>query len=260
MVTTTSNQSVSSWFSYRKPKPSAKLRLFCLPYAGGSALIYRTWGSRISANVEVCPVSLPGRAPRATEPCFQRLAPMAEATANALLPYCDKPFAVFGHSMGAMLSFEIARYLRRHGHKGPSQVFVSGRRAPQVPDEDPPTYDLPYDEFIAELKRINGTPAEILEHEEILEMVVPIIRADFEACQTYQYTPEPPLDCPIMAFGGATDDEETEERIKPWQEQTTASFSVSMLPGDHFFLHTSEDLLLQLLDRQLHKLVQRLSY
>jgi medium-chain acyl-[acyl-carrier-protein] hydrolase len=157
--------------------------------------------------------------------------------------------------MGAMLCFEIARYLRRQRFKGPVKMFVSARRAPQVPDDDPPTYNLPDKEFLEELRRIKGTPAEVLEHEELLAMFVPIIRADFEACQTYEYKPEPPLDCPITAFGGVTDDEETRERIEQWGEQTTRSFSLSMLPGDHFFIHTSEELLVRTLGQDLSRVV-----
>jgi medium-chain acyl-[acyl-carrier-protein] hydrolase len=202
-------------------------------------------------GVELCAVNLPGRAPRVTESCFKRLVPLAEAAAEGILPYCGEPFALFGHSMGAMLSFEIARYLRQQRFKGPVKLLVSARRAPQVPDDDPPTYNLPDKEFLEELRRINGTPTEVLEHQELLAMFAPIIRADFEACQTYEYKPEPPLDCPIMAFGGVTDDEETRERIEPWSKQSTRSFSLSMLPGGHFFIHTAEELLVRTLGEEL---------
>jgi len=221
-------------------------------------LIYRKWGSRLHAAVEVCPVNLPGRSPRASEPSFVNLFDLSQAVGKGILPHCDKPFAVFGHSFGAMLAFEVARYLRRQHLNGPVHLFVSGRRAPQVPDEDPPTYNLPRDAFIQELKRINGTPKEVLEHDELVEMFLPMIQADFQACQTYEFTPEPPLDCGITAFCGLTDDEETRERVEPWREQTTRSFSLLELPGDHFFIHSSEDLLLQTMDRQLQQLLRRL--
>jgi medium-chain acyl-[acyl-carrier-protein] hydrolase len=246
---TNSNQSASSWISPGKPSQYTKLRLFCLPYAGGGSLIYRQWRNYIHPAVDVCPVNLPGRAPRLKEACFDRIIPLAEAIGKGILPFCDMPFALFGHSMGAMLSFEVARYFRGQGLSRPSQLFVSGRRAPQVPDDDAPTYNLSDDEFLAELKRINGTPKEVLEHEDLVQLIVPIIRADFEACQTYEYRSEPALDCRITAFGGLDDDEETRERIDCWRDQTTSSFSLTMLPGDHFFIHSSQELLLKALNR-----------
>lgn len=248
------NKSTNPWFS-TQPKPHAKLRLFCVPYAGGGNWIFQTWMKSLPESVEVRPIQLPGRGPRIKDPLFRQLVPFAEAIAEGILSDCNRPFAFFGHSMGAMLSFEIARYLRRAYQIKPVRLFVAGRRAPQIPDTDPPSYNLPESEFIEELRRIKGTPNEVLEHPELMQMMIPILRSDFEVCQTYECIPDRPLDCPISAFGGLEDDEETRERIEPWREQTTNSFSLHMLPGDHFFLHTSESLLLRLLSEQLRELV-----
>ena len=248
------NNKVNSWVSFPKPRPQARVRLFCFPYAGGSALIFRSWLNALPETVEACPIQLPGRGPRLREQQFTRLLPLAHAIAEGIFPYCDKPFAMFGHSMGAMLSFEVARYLRSHYGVEPKQLLVSGRRAPQVPDTDPPTYNLPEPELIEELKRIKGTPQELLDNDELMQLFLPVLRADFEVCQTYVYAPGEPLACPIAAFCGLGDEEENRERMDAWREQTTGHFFLRMLPGDHFFLHSSERMLLQLLSRELQQL------
>ncbi|HEX8092144.1 MAG TPA: thioesterase domain-containing protein, partial [Blastocatellia bacterium] len=179
------SKTVNKWVSFPKPRPKARLRLFCFPYAGGNTQIFRSWVNALPESVEACPIQLTGRAPRLMEKPFTRLLPLAHAIAEGMLPYCDKPFAMFGHSMGAMLSFEVARYLRSHSGAEPAQLFVAGRRAPHIPDTEPRTYNLPEPEFIEELRRINGTPQAVLDNEELMQLFLPVLRADFEVCQTY---------------------------------------------------------------------------
>lgn len=252
------DNSINRWVAFPRRRPHAKLRLFCIPYAGGSSTIFHGWTRRMPDSVEICLVHLPGRGGRLSEPSFTQLIPLAHAIGENLSEMLDKPFAFFGHSMGALVSFEVARYLRRHARILPAALFVSGRRAPQLPDTDPRTHDLPLDEFLEEIRRINGTPQEVLDNSELVSMLVPVIRADFEACQTYEYSPEPPLDCPIIAFGGADDLEETRDKIDAWREQTTRFFALTMLQGDHFFLHKSEAALLGLLGERLGHLIRAL--
>jgi medium-chain acyl-[acyl-carrier-protein] hydrolase len=169
----------------------------------------------------------------------------------AMLPYLDKPFALYGHSMGAAMAFEVARALRRRNHRAPDALFVSGRRAPQVPNDEPLTYALPEPEFIEELRRLNGTPKEVLEHQELMRLMIPILRADFELIETYVYASEPPLDFPVYAFGGLQDPKVTRESVEAWREQTTSTFSARMLPGDHFFIQSNQALFLRLISRDL---------
>lgn len=246
-----------TWLANYTPNSASRIRLFCFPYAGGTANVFRNWQQALPAAVEVCPVQLPGRGGRMMDPPFNTLNEMVRATANGLLPFFDKPFVFFGHSMGSILSFELARYLRAHYSLQPRHLFVSGRRAPQLPDPDPPTYNLPDAEFLDELRQLNGTPPEVLDHPELMQLMMPLLRADFAVCQTYQYTPGQPLDSRITVFGGREDKAER-EHLEGWREQTTSQFSLLMFPGDHFFLHTAGPQMLEVIDLQLRKLIQEL--
>ncbi|NEQ21294.1 MAG: thioesterase [Microcoleus sp. SIO2G3] len=247
------------WITCPRFNPQAKLRLFCFPYAGGGAMGFRTWLERLPSSVEVCPIELPGRGTRLIEPPFTRLEPLIQAIAQVLLPYLDKPFTFFGHSMGGLVCFELARLLRRNYSQSPVHLFVSGRRAPQIAEPKPPIHTLPEPEFLEELRRLNGTPEAVLEHTELIQLLLPTLRADFAVLETYVYASQPPLDCPITAFGGLQDSEVSREELEVWREQTNASFSLQMFPGDHFFLHSSQSLLLQSLSQELHQIASRVS-
>lgn len=245
---------VERWLAYREVNPRARLRLFCFPYAGGGASAYRGWAAALPSDVEVCPVQLPGRESRLREPAFDRPEPLIQALADALQAHLDLPFAFFGHSMGAMLSFELARELRRRGRSLPLHLFVSGRRAPQVPPREEDIHDLPEPEFVAKLRELNGTPEEVLQHAELMRLLLPVLRADFAVNETYVLRAEPPLDLGISAFGGLADEEVSREDIAGWKEHARGAFRLRMLPGDHFFLHGSRDLLTEALARELSEL------
>jgi medium-chain acyl-[acyl-carrier-protein] hydrolase len=249
-------RSNSNWFYCARPNPRAGLKLFCFPYAGGAARIYRDWPDNLPFGVEVQAVQLPGRGARMTEPPFTSLPSLIEDVSDAIRPLLDRPFAFFGHSMGALIAFELARQLRRERGAEPAHLFVSGRRASHLTRTEPPTYNLPDDEFVKELARLNGTSREILEHPELMSLMIPPLRADFAVSQCYSYVPEPPLSCPLTAFGGLGEKHLTREDIEAWREHTTGAFKVRMLPGDHFFLHTSRSLLLRILSRELSGLLK----
>lgn len=249
----TSAGATCSWITYPKRNPQARVRLFCFPYAGGATLPYRGWADKLPTDVEICPVMIPGRGSRLTEPAFTRLLPLVRAIAEAMLSHLNRPFALFGHSMGATIAFELARYLRRSFGCVPSHLFVSGCRAPQLPRKNPPIHNLPESEFIAELRRLNGTTDEVLENSELIRLVIPTLRADFEVCSTYEYRAEAPLDCPISAYGGMQDPDVGRADLEAWSEQTTESVSVRMLPGDHFFINAPNSRLLQILPSELYR-------
>ncbi|BAZ22553.1 thioesterase [Kalymmatonema gypsitolerans NIES-4073] len=245
---------IHSWVTCPQPNPQASLRLFCFPYAGGSSLIFRTWSHSLPTTVEVCPMELPGRGTQMKLPAFTQLQPLVQAIAPVLLPHLDKPFAFFGHSMGALVSFELARLLRKEYNITPVHLFVSARLAPQIPDPKPPVHALPEPEFKEELRRLNGTPEAVLQNAELMQLLVPILRADFAVLETYVYTTEPPLNCPITAYGGSEDEEASYDELQAWQKQTNATFSLQMFTGDHFFLHSAQSLLLQSLSQELHRI------
>lgn len=239
---------------YRKTEIEPSLRLFCLPYAGGSASVFRDWPDRLPKSVEVCAIQLPGRETRLSEPAFTRLHPLVQELAQALLPSLDRPFAFFGYSVGALIAFELVRHLRARYRMRPAHLWAAACPAPQVPDADAPIHTLPEPDFRERLRRFNGTPADVLEHEELMAMVSPILRADFALRETYAYVADAPLDCSITAFGGLQDREVSEAALSAWQEQTSRSFRLRMLSGNHFFLHSSQADLLQAVyaDLRLH--------
>ncbi len=234
------------WIACSQPHPKAALRLFCFPYAGGGTLSYRPW-PKLLPEIEVCPILLPGRERRLAESALTDFTALVAAIHSAILPYLDKPFAFFGHSMGGLLAFELTRKLRQlevEQHQ-PLHLFISGCRAAQLPDPEPLMHSLPDDAFLEELRRFNGTPEAVLANSELMALLLPTIRADFTAIRTYRYSPQPPLSCPITVFGGLQDGTVTYDQLTAWQSQTQADFSLHMLPGDHFFLDSAQLLLIQ---------------
>lgn len=256
-----STSQATQWFTTRLPNPHAAVRLFCFPYAGGGTPIYRHWAQQLPPDFEVCAAQLPGRGSRIRDAPFYGVAPMVEAIASAITPYLDRPFAIFGHSMGAILGFELARLLAERGGPAPAHLFVSGRRAPQLPRDGTITYDLPEPQFVAHLRRLNGTPAEVLAHPELMELMLPLLRADFSVVETYRYRPGPPLECPVTAFGGMNDVEVGRAEVEAWREQTSAAFGARIMPGDHFFLNDpkTQALMLRVIASELAHAVRHFS-
>lgn len=236
---------------YPKPNPQARMRLFCFPYAGGTAAIFHNWPRYLPSEIEVCAIQYAGRGSRLAEPLSEDVVDVMNGVYQDLQPFLKKPFAFFGHSMGALVSYEFARRLQREGQPEPFQMFVSGCGAPHARIIDEPTYNLPEPEFIAELRRLQGTPGEVLDNTELMQLMMPVIRADFKASQTYTHVPGPPLECSLRAFGGLKDEMLPREKIEAWSKHTRGSFRAQMLPGDHFFLNTSQSLLTRIIAQEL---------
>ncbi|NEZ59383.1 thioesterase II family protein [Adonisia turfae] len=241
MITT---PDTNRWLRRGTPNPNASLRCFCLPYVGGSARIFQPWSQSLPDSVEVCALELPGHGTRLTEQPFDNWDAVLEAISQVILPLCDRPFVFFGHSMGALISFELARYCRRHNLPMPSHLYVSGHRAPQLPDPEEPVHNLPEQAFREKLTRLQGTPPAVLNNKEFMAMLLPVLRADFTLCETYSYVQEPPLPCPITAFGGTQDPTTQRGRLRAWRAQTQAKFTRHVLPGKHFFIQTEKTSLL----------------
>jgi len=225
----------------------ATFRIFCLPYAGGAGDIFRSWMKFLPASLQVCPIELPGRGRRSEDAPYTNLMRLVQVLGRDLQPYLDMPFAFFGHSMGAVIAFELARFLRQEQLPEVTCLFVSGSRAPQVTHHEKPSYDLPQPDFIEKLRSLGGTTDELLQDRKFRQLVLPLLRADFELIQTYVYTRQLPLACPITAFGGVSDHIATVEDLSRWQEQTTRRFALRMLPGGHFFLNADPRLLVETL-------------
>jgi medium-chain acyl-[acyl-carrier-protein] hydrolase len=234
-----------SWFLHADVQSRAQVRLFCFPYAGGGASVYREWASRFPAEIEVCPVQLPGRESRSLEAPISSLPQIVQALVMEMGPLLSKPFVFFGHSMGALIAYETARQLSRRFGKAPVHLFVSGRGAPHLASTRRKLHLLPDDDFKRELRSLNGTPEAVLQHEELMQLLMPRLRADFEVCETYTYLQDRPLACPISVFGGTRDKDVSIETLHAWGELTEKSVQVQQLEGDHFFLHPRQEELIQ---------------
>jgi medium-chain acyl-[acyl-carrier-protein] hydrolase len=198
-------------------------------------------------GIDVWPLQPPGREARIREAPFRRLEPLVDALMEAMGPHLGRPYAFFGHSMGALVAHEAAQRLGRLGAPPPCRLFVSGARAPDRMTGGR-LHMLPDAEFAAALGELNGTPQEVLEHQELMDLLMPTLRADFEVCETYEHRERELLACPITAFGGSQDCEVSSEDLRAWARMTRASFESFVLPGDHFFLGPSSDEILRIVE------------
>ncbi|HTK10956.1 MAG TPA: thioesterase domain-containing protein [Ktedonobacteraceae bacterium] len=239
------------WFAYRRPRPYARLRLFCLPYAGGSASIYRQWPELLPPQIDVWPLQLPGRENRLQEPAIHQMSEMIAMLVSVMRPYLDVPYAFFGHSMGAGIAFELVHALVQEQCIPPLHLFVSGRRAPQMPQREEMIHALPEPAFVEKLRDMEGTPEEVLQNTELLQLVLPALRADFTLSETYSRIASDPLTIPISAYGGLQDKDVTRADLLGWQQQTRAAFKLRFFPGNHFFLHSARKALVEALTREL---------
>lgn len=246
------------WIQRPRPRPGARLRLLMLPHAGGGASAFRGWADLLSDEVEVCPVQLPGRENRVREPAFDRLQPLVEALAGVLAGWRDLPWAMFGHSNGALIAFELARHAARTGAPGPVHLFASGRRAPDVPSRQRDVHGLPEGELIDELRTLGGMPQALLDHPELLQLVLPVLRADMAMTETYTPTPGATVDVPITACTGLWDGKVSEDEARAWGRHTTAGFRLRTFPGDHFYLFAERDAVIQALSADLRSIVSAL--
>jgi medium-chain acyl-[acyl-carrier-protein] hydrolase len=222
----------------------AQARLYCFPFAGGSAFAYRPWAHITPPGVELVAYQLPGRAERLGEAAptdiHSFIPGIAAAVANDI---DDRPYGLFGHSMGATYAYEVALELRRLGVTPPRLLALSGRRAPQRRLERDQSYsDLPNSVFLEKIQGLGGTPVQLLENPDLLELILPTLRADFTADEAYQAPQVAQLDCPFLMFGGAGDLLTPVPDLRAWQELSAAQASMHVYPGGHFFLwnHASE--------------------
>ncbi|HEX9840753.1 MAG TPA: alpha/beta fold hydrolase [Anaerolineales bacterium] len=250
-VTSTTNV----WFVCTQTIPEVETRLFLFPYAGSGPALFRKWSAQPLNHIEAWIAHYPGRGSRHSESPVKQITTLAERLAQAIPQLLDKPFALFGHSLGGLVAFELVKYLRNNDLPQPTILFVSACGAPHLRDPHPPIHALPDAEFIETLKEFNGIPSEFLHLPDVMELLLPVLRADLEAIESYVYTPdELPLNCPIVAFGGLNDPRVSRGRLEGWALHTDSSFKSQYFPGDHFFINTARESIMAFINAEIKAL------
>ncbi|TVX91696.1 thioesterase II family protein [Paenibacillus agilis] len=241
------------WLYRTTRKSNAAVRLICFPYAGGSPSLYRSWSDAFDSSVEVVSVHLPGRGARLMEPPITQIDILVTCISQGLIRVLgEMPFAFFGHSMGALISFEMTRHLQEQYGLRPEHLFVSARSSPHTPRrEKTERHKLGDQQLKDTIKNWNGTPEWVLHNEELMNMALPIIRGDLELCETYCYQDKGKLDVPITAFAGANDPMVSVEEMAQWGEVTESTFDLVEMEGDHFYIHHSMNRLASVIQQQL---------
>jgi medium-chain acyl-[acyl-carrier-protein] hydrolase len=232
------------WLPYGSGQAQS-LRLICLPHAGAGASGYRAWGAGLGPGITACPVQLPGRESRAFEEPYRQMDALVGDLTDAIGELVETPYAVFGHSMGALVAFEFVRRIRRSCGAAPVHLFVAGAHAPHLSSRVAALRDLPACELATALHALGGTPSEVLTDPALLKVFAPLLRADFTVYETYRYQAEPPLDIPITAFAATADRRAGQGQVAAWRSHTSSGFQMYVLPGGHFavlehasFVHT----------------------
>lgn len=252
-MTQSSSYAISPWLTCYHSQPDAKLRLFCFPHGGGGPQIYRDWGKGLPDDIEVFALNFPGRGSRRKEAPITAMDELAAAIIDALRNYLDKPFAFFGHSVGALICFEVARQMRNEGLSMPIRVCVSAHKAPHDSQEEAAMYRLPDDELLEAIRKLGLVPDDALENDELVEFILPPLKADFQVSETYQYVKDLPLPVPLTALGGREDHIVSAQDLQAWEAYTSDDFTISMYEGDHFYTETQQQALLDQLAALLRK-------
>lgn len=234
----------NKWFIRPLAKRAPHLRLICLPYAGGSASTYMSWAAHLPPEVELIAVQPPGRGTRTGEAPYAAMAPLVDELLSVFPEVVDRPYVLFGHSLGSRVAFELALRCQQMGLPLPVSLIASGSRPPHLRRSEHPIHDLPEAEFIAELRELNGTPEEVLQNEELLQLVIPLLRADFRIAELY-LAAQTRLACPLVVFGGTEDHEVSRQDLDAWRDLSTYDCEIHWIPGGHFFIEQNRALVLQ---------------
>jgi len=246
---------IKAWLPSVHSRADAESRLFCFPYAGAGASAYAGWQRARAGSVEVVPVHLPGREERLRESSFRRLDPLLDALVEVLAPCLDLPYAFYGHSLGGWIAYYLAQRFVRTGQKLPTHLFIGASRAPHLPNPHPPIHALPRAQLVESVgHRYGEFPPAILADRDLMEILVPIIQADMELLETFEFRPMDPLPVPISAFAGETDREITLADVVAWREHTRSHFSCKTLLGDHFFLKSCASSLLSRVEQEMRSI------
>jgi medium-chain acyl-[acyl-carrier-protein] hydrolase len=235
--------------SPRVGKSRAHARVYCLPHAGGTAGIFRSWGKLLPPDIDICAIEYPGHGSRLGEPQLDSIEQVARSVADAIAVSPNVPYALFGHSMGSLVAFEACHVLAARRAAMPRLLVACGHRAPRAPRSAPPMHEAPHAEFVAHLRELGATPPEVFRSPDLLELMLPILRADFRACETYLPHDRPRLHINIAAYGGLGDADTSRPELLGWQEETTGECTVRMFPGGHFFVSECADRVVAMLER-----------
>jgi medium-chain acyl-[acyl-carrier-protein] hydrolase len=252
------NPNITPWIFGGRISGNARCRLFCLPHSGSGAAQFASWKNFFPSTLDICPVQLPGRENRFREAPLTNVHRIAEILAGELNPYIDRPYILYGYSLGALIAFELGRQLRRQKAAPPLSLYALARPAPNLAQTRHPLHQLPDDIFLVELTRhYKGMSPAILKEQELMKLLLPALRADVTALETYVYLEEGPLDCPIRAFGGRLDATTTEDELRAWRLHTNRSFELKMFEGDHFFIRNNQKSVFASLTQMLESSQQR---
>lgn len=231
----TAVRSRNPWIAGNADREEGDVRLLCFAHAGGGSSLFSPWRGSFGPEVQVLPVLLPGREARLRDQPYRRLDALIEPLVDGIWELTDRPIAIFGHSLGSIVGYEVGRALAARG-RAPRVLLASGRRAPHLPKRLPDVHGLSDQEFVGALRRLNGTPEELLSDESLLKVFLPTMRADFELNETYRPLPGAALPCDIVGLGGMRDPQLTEPELAAWGEVTAGSFTYHLFEGNHFYL------------------------
>jgi medium-chain acyl-[acyl-carrier-protein] hydrolase len=230
---------------------ATRMRLYCLPHAGGTARIFHRWQKLLRNDIEICALDYPGHGSRIGEPLLDNIEQMAQSIADRLATDRSVPYALLGHSMGSLVAFETCRARAARAAAMPSLLIACGHRAPHVPRSSAPMHDAAHEVFVAHLRELGATPQEVFNTPELLDMMLPILRTDFRACETYSPRGRPRLPVPIAVYGGLGDEDTSRDTLLAWQAETAGPCVVRMFPGGHFFIRERAEQVVSMLERDL---------
>lgn len=250
--------SLHEWMLCPRPHPDAGLRLVCLPYSGGRASNFNALAAELPGDIELCSIEFPGHGRRLRTPPLTRLRPLVEQVTDVIAERVRPPFVLLGYSIGALIGFEVTRELGRCGWPVPSALFVAASKAPNIRSSRPPLHQLSREALIEGLHRLAGSRNPLLDNEELVDVMLPVLRADLAMDETYIYEPGDPLPIPITAFGGSEDWSVTRAGLEAWRQHTAGEFNIVILPGGHFFLDSARTRFAQALTAEIEKLKESL--
>lgn len=238
----------NQWFITGQAE-SAYARLICFPYAGGGAGVYQSWQKYLPEQLDLCRCLLPGREMRLSEAPISSLSELIAELEVHILPLLNKPTVFFGHSMGALIAFELCLALQKKGHALPNALVLSARRPPHLPNIRPNIHHLSDDDFLDAIQKLGGMPDEVIREKELLELVMPVIRADFCMLENYSYSEQSKVDCPIIAIGGIDDIYVPVNDLAKWRHHSRTGFSMQTFSGGHFYIKDQQDGVIGLLEK-----------